>query len=299
VQLATATDRQQQAQAASAVQHSGAAAADAATIGATLLLEKHSVATARWVPRTAGRDATAQGWHGTAGGAKAEPRADALQKLCCMPQCFGLATEAGVCCCLPYFGLCRLQHSLLLLLSIEQLSGQDWSSYRLNHRPSSHTVRDNLAAALQAKDANASRHEVSRILLSAARCAAQAIPGSEPLVLKSSLPPAVDSPATQAAFAALFGTVLSQLPASSPGDFQAHMAYVLRGIWVQASDCGRLSQAAFDFAKDFGYELAVSQLHVQSAASSPAVAQLLLGSSALSESCLRWVLRLRHGLTPC
>jgi hypothetical protein len=132
-------------------------------------------------------------------------------------------------------------------------------------------------------------------MLAAAWHAQEGLPGSEPLLLKSSLPPSVDSPATRAAYAGLFAGVFSRVPIGSPLTFFAPATYLLRCMWVQASDCGRLSAAASEYQeKGFGYEYAVSQLHVRSTASSPAVAQLVLGSSALGESCLRWVLPLRR-----
>lgn len=176
------------------------------------------------------------------------------------------------------------QQQLLLQCGCQYPTG-DWSSYRLSQPISNHTARTTLAAALQAKDPNASRHEVARAILTAARHAQELSPGSQPLVQKSRLPPAVNSPAARAAYASLFSGAYLRLPPASSG----FVVLVMRGCWVQAADCGRLTAAAFGYNKD-GYEYAVSQLHVRSAASSPAMARLLLGPSALDGSCLRWVL---------
>jgi hypothetical protein len=192
------------------------------------------------------------------------------------------------------------QHQQIALLQahIGQSSDEDWSRLNLTRRISSQPVRKRLAAALSARDANESRHDVASLTLAAARLAQEKSPGSEPLVLKSSLPPAVDSPATRAVYAELFGSVFSRVAAGSSQTYSAAAGYLLRCIWVQASDCGRLSAAASEYVQaEVGYQYAVSQLHVRSAASSPAVAELLLGSSALDESCLRWALQLRSALT--
>jgi hypothetical protein len=182
---------------------------------------------------------------------------------------------------------------LVVLLQTPQTSEEDWSAFRLNQRISNQPVQKELSAALCAKDDN----ELANMMLYAARLAQEVSPGSKPLLLKSSLPPAVDSPAARAAYEELFANVFSRVPAGSTATFITHAAFLLRGIWLQVSGSGRLSAAAL--RDGGGYQYAVSQLHVRSAASSPAVAELLLGSSALDESCLRWVLQLRRCAHVC
>jgi hypothetical protein len=231
VQVAAAADQQQQQQAAVAMQSCNAH--PAASVGAMLLLERHSIFHAR----------QHQQW------------------------------------------LLLVLLVLLLLLQTPRSSEEDWSAFRLNQRISNQPVRNELSAALCAKDDN----ELANMMLYTARLAQEVCPGSEPLLLKSSLPPAVDGPTTRAAYAELFANVFSQ---RVPATFITHAAFLLRGIWLQVSQSGRLSAAAL--RDGGGYQYAVSQLHVRSAASSPAVAELLLGSSSLDEGCLRWVLLVRR-----
>ncbi|WIA15320.1 hypothetical protein OEZ85_001986 [Tetradesmus obliquus] len=180
------------------------------------------------------------------------------------------------------------QHVMLLYAIGGQLSQQDWRSYRLNTPTGNHAMRSKLEAALQAKDPNAARHDLASLLLVSVRHVQEETPGSEALLVKSNLPPVADTPAARAAFAELFYTVYSRL-AKLARSFTIETpaaALLMRIMWVQAADCGKLAKAAFDFSGDCGHKYAVSQLHVHSAASSPAMAALLLGPSPLPEHCL-------------
>jgi hypothetical protein len=141
-----------------------------------------------------------------------------------------------------------------------------------------------LAAALQVKDADKARHEVATQILLTAKKTLEESSGSVLLVVKSELPPAVNSPEARAAYAELFGTVYSR--AASMDKPAATAGILFRGLWLQSADSGKLAMAAL-FLRDPAYAYAVSQLHVRSAASSPAVAALLLGPSAVDERCLR------------
>lgn len=167
-------------------------------------------------------------------------------------------------------------------------------SYKLNTHLNNHAMRSKLEHALQVKDTNAARKDMAGLLLTAVRRLQDESAGSAALLLKSELPPVADSPATRAAYAELFYTVYSRVAklARTASFRAAGVALALRIIWVQAADCGKLAAAALSLDYDSGYEYAMSQLHVRSAASSPAMAALLLGPSPLPERCLRWVLHL-------
>ncbi|WIA15313.1 hypothetical protein OEZ85_001980 [Tetradesmus obliquus] len=152
-------------------------------------------------------------------------------------------------------------------------------------------MRSKLEHALQVKDTNAARKDMAGLLLTAVRLLQDESAGSAALLLKSELPPVADSPATRAAYAELVYTVYSRVAklARTASFRAAGVALALRIIWVQAADCGKLAAAALSLDYDSGYEYAMSQLHVRSAASSPAMAALLLGPSPLPERCLNAV----------
>jgi hypothetical protein len=190
-------------------------------------------------------------------------------------------------CLLPWLYCKWSQQALLLHSCCGQLSKQEWGSYRLNTSTDNHAVRSKLGAALQAKDPNDARHSVAGFILVAAAKAQDMTPGSALLLQKSDLTPAADSAAARAAYAKLFRTVYSRVSSATSFCYSAVAVFVMRGIWVESADCGRLASAALDCASEPVYDYAVSQLHICAAASNPDMAALLLGPAALDDRCLR------------
>lgn len=164
----------------------------------------------------------------------------------------------------------------------------NWQLYTLDQSLSNEHLVRQLTVEQEARDPDASRHKTAAKLLLASRTAQDfKLPV---LVVKSSLPAPVDSPATRAAYADLFVGLCQELAAAELAMTpmaKAAVVNILRMHWAQAADSGRLAYGAAGGWMEPWYAHAVSQCHSQSAASSPAAVELLHDSSKLKPELLR------------